>query len=713
MRQIVASSVRLLLLAFVLLLWPALPALSQSSAGQETSDDGEKAEAFPTQIEVITVTARLREENVQEIPGAISVISEETLETKQILNTRDIKKEVANLTLETNAFSSSNARIYLRGVGTDGFLFTAEPPISIYVDDVYIARTTGAAFELFDMDRIELLRGPQGTLYGRNATGGALKLYSTKPSSEKRLRFGVTAGELNERNLGLAAGMGFSETVSANFAVLSKDRDGFMTDLVNGTKSGGADVTTGRFALRFTPRSNLDVLLRADWLDDSSIAAVGSSVINNPDNNLYTYASGHDEVNDLDQTGVNLNVGWTGKGVHLTSITAYRELSHVSTTDGDGSPLPRFRVFFDQDQSQLSQELRLTSIDGGDLRWVLGAFYLSEENTQPTRTDFRASVFGPGPTNTLSQELTTSAVFGQVDYSFGDWLLTGGLRYSQESKDFGVVSILADGSTHFVFDDSEDWSSTDFSAEVGYRLGDNVLGYLLAKTGFRGGGFNGRGTSPAALAPYGPEEILSWEAGLKSDLMDRRLRLNVNYYFNQYDDLQQPLLGADAVFRVTNAADVEMQGLEFEARFMPVSRLQLDLIVGTIDTEYKELLDPNLDPDQLTLKQAPELTWRASVLYTFLFGDNGYLSAAADVGFTDDHFQNVANAPTIATDAYTLVNARLAFGRSAGRWEVALIGNNLTDEVYVTGGISISSLNLAVVYPNRPRWFGASFTYRF
>jgi iron complex outermembrane receptor protein len=690
-----------------------ITALHLPADAQEAKDATAEAVDHPVQIEEITVTARLREENVQEIPGAITVISEETLETKQILNARDVKKEMPNITFENNVGTSSNARIYLRGVGTDEALFTAEPPVSTYVDDVYIARMSGASFQLFDLERVEFLRGPQGTLYGRNATGGALKLYTTRPGQDKRLRFGLSAAELSEWGVRLAAGMGLSENTSANFALIHTERDGFSKDLVNGRTVGNEDVTAGRLGLRFAPRSNLDVLLRADWVRERSGAGFGSSVLNNSDDDLYTLTSGFDGANDLDQFGASLNVGWTGENVHLTSITAYRELQHLSAIDGDGSPLAIFHLSLDQDQNQLSQELRLSSTSGGNVRWLLGAFFLAEENVQPTRTDIFAFVLGPGPTNTLSQDLSTSAIFGQVDISAGDWLFTGGLRHSVESKDFDVTSVLANGTLSFTFADDEDWDTTDFRAEVGYRFSDDVMGYLSAASGYRSGGFNGRGSSPAALSAYDEEEILTWEAGLKSDLANRRVRLNLHYYFNQYDNLQQPVLGPDGVFRVSNAADVEIQGLEVEARLMPVSRLQIDLLLGTIDAEYKDLRDPLLDGDALDLKQAPELSWRVSLLYTFLLGEDGYLSASADAGYTDDHFQNVANDPLIATAAYTLVNARLAFGRSSGNWELALIGNNLTNEVYVTGGISIGALGVGVVYPNRPRWFGGSFSYRF
>ncbi len=684
--------------------------LAQSTESAEAADDSASESddrIFPGEVETITVTARRREETVQEIPGAISVISEDTLEVRQILNTRDVQREVPNVVIERNTGTSSGAKIFLRGIGTDESLFTAEPAVGIYVDDVYIPRQTGASFDLFDLERVEVLRGPQGTLYGRNTNGGAIKMYTVRPTADRRGRFHATLGDESEVNASLSLSGALGDGVFGKFSALSKQRDGFSLDLVNNRDVNDQDVQAARFAVRFNQRDDLDVQVSADYVSESSTAGFASSIIFDTDDDLYTLESGLDDENDLDQGGLSVKVNLLKDEYSFTSITAYREMDNLLFLDADGTPLTRFHLFQDQEQSQISQELQFGSISGGDLQWDAGVFYFEEENTQPTRQD----IFATGGTNIIAQDTTSYAAYGQITYRKNRTSFTGGLRYSYEEKDFRVDAFSAGGSLNFVNVDNNDWDTVDWRAEVSHQFKDNVLGYFTAATGFKSGGFNGRGGSPAAQGSFDEEEVTNFEIGIKSDLHQNKVRLNVNYYFSQYDGLQLSTLDEFGVFRTINAADTEIQGIELDLEVIPVSGLAWTLSLGTIDGEYTGAV-PGFSQEN-ELKQAPDLTYSTTLQYTALIGDRGYLTLGADLSYTDEHFQNVANSPLIATDDYSILNARVAYGPAAGNWEVALLGTNITDEQYFTGGFDIGVLGIGVAYLNKPSWYGASFSYRF
>ncbi len=687
--------------------------------GEEPVPEGGESElagavsgdSFPAQVEEITVTARRRSEVVQDIPAPISVISRDDLESFRIDDVGDLRQEVPNAIIERNAGTTSGAKIFLRGIGTDDFLFTFEPAIGLYVDDVYIPRQNGALYDFFDLERVEVLRGPQGTLYGRNSSGGALKLYTQQPGDGASRSLTLRVGEEGQLDLGGVMSGRLRDSLYGKISVLSKRRDGYSRDLVSGLDVNDQDTQGARASIRFLGVDYLDVVMGVDFTRDRSAPGHASSILFDPDADPYTLTSGLNGLNDLEQRGASLKfLGLPrGLGISLQSITAFRELDHVTFFDGDGLPSTNLHLFQDQDQQQWSQEVQVASTSGGPWQWVMGVFFLDEKNAQPTRQD----IFGPGNTYRITQDTSTQALFGQLTYRFSNWLLTTGLRYGKESKDFAVAASSPAGMPLFALDAEDSWSHLDFRLEALVRINDRLRAYSSLASGYKSGGFNGRGVTPATFNPYDEEKVITFEAGLKSDLLDRRVRLNVNAFASDYEDLQLSVLGGDGFFRVLNAADVRIQGVELELEAVPRSRLEITANLGFLDSRYEELRDPALDPDRLQLKQAPELTARAGVLYTFLIGQRAYVSASASVAYTDRHFQNIANSPEIATDAHTLVDARLAYGPSRGRWEVALTGANLGDTRYVTGGFAVAPLGVASVYLNRPRWFAGSLQLRF
>jgi len=682
-----------------------LSLLTSGAIAQDT-DSAEEAAAEPEVIETITVTARRAAENVQDVPIPITVLSEEEIEGKQVINARDVQDVVPNIVFEPNTGTSSGAKIFLRGVGTDESLFTSDPAVGIYIDDVYIPRQTGASFDLFDLERVEVLRGPQGTIYGRNTNGGAIKLYTKKPSSDRAGNLRLSGGSDSEINGDIYL-TGGNDATAVSLSAFYRAHDGYLRDLVNGRDVNDKDVVGARAKLVWDGPDDRLLTVAADTVIERSGSGFASSIIFNDDNDLYTLESGLDDSNDLDQTGVSLSYNAFYDGWRLNSITSFRQMDNDLLLDADGTPIPRFHLFQDQSQDQLSQEIQFVSTDGEDLQWQVGLFYFEESNDQPTQN----IIFAPGVINRIQQDTTSYAGYGQVNYRTGGWLLTGGLRYSSEEKDFRVDSVLPDGVTpNFTFVDSDDWDTVDYRAEAAYRMSDEVMGYFTVSTGFKSGGFNGRGGNPAALASYDEEEVTNYEIGIKTDLADRRVRLNLNYYFNQYDGLQFTVLDDFGVFRTINAADTEIQGVEIDLRAILAPRLELTANLGTIDDEFKGSVD-TFDPTGIELKQAPDLSYGLGLQYTWLL-DGGYVTGNVNHSFTDSHFQNVANSTLIETQEYSITNVRVAGGPDSGKWDLFAYGRNVGDEVYFQGGFDIAALGIGVAYVNRPAHYGAGFTYR-
>jgi iron complex outermembrane receptor protein len=680
-----------------------------------------------TTLEAVTVTAQRREEAVQKTPVTVTALSERDVERRQVRNIEDLRFEVPNVIIEPNTGTTTGAKVFLRGVGADESLFTADPAVAIYIDDVYIPRQTGALFDLFDVERIEVLRGPQGTLYGRNATGGAIKYITRQPNGEQSFVVGGTLGNLGRGDLRATLGGRLGESLDFSAAALTRNRDGFLRDVTNNRDVNDQEVYAMRLGFSLPLGDSTRASLSLDGIKERSGPAYATGVIrvpvvipgnpptvrpiNDPDRNFYTAQTNLvNGDNDLDQFGIALTTETELDWATWRNILHYRSMENLLFGDFDATTATRLHLFQDQDQDQQGYETQLISSGDGPLSWVGGLFLFRESNEQPTRQD----VFARGPTNTIKQDTDARALYGQATYRFDNgFSLTGGLRYSWEEKDFSVVSIRANGTEAFRFADKNDWSKLDWKLVGDYQFSDDVMAYASAATGFKSGGFNGRGASIAAITTVDEETVLSYEIGVKSTLADGRVRLNANYFRNEYDDLQLTAIDSTGAFVLTNATDTLIQGFELEATALLTDAWQANLSLGTIDAEYRGFSEANRPTFQgKDLKQAPEITWTIGTQYILPLGD-GDLVFGAQAHHTDDHFQNLANSTLIQTEAYTIVDARVAYEAAGDKWMVALWGKNLTDEEYFTGGFDIVGLGIAAAYMNVPRTYGLDFRYRF
>lgn len=701
----------------------AVSALSIDSATAQGTAAKPEAKA-DDKLENIVVTAQRREEELQKVPVAITTLSAKDLEQKQIRRLDDMKFEVPNMVIEPATGTSSAAKIFMRGVGTDESLFSADPSVAIYIDDVYMPRMTGALLDMFDVTRIEVLRGPQGTLYGRNAPGGAVRYVTAKPTGAEKFDVEGRVGNFHRLDVRASVSTKLSEGVDATFGVMSKARDGYLKDITNGGKVNDEQIYGARGSIGFNMGSTRvtvagDLLRQrsgpqyASGVIDAAAAARFNRPINNADGNLLTIETNLPPGagrNDLDQSGLSVVTSTDFESVEWRNIYAYRKMDNALAIDLDGTAQTRFHLFQDQRQSQNSLESQLISTGKGALSWTAGLFAFKEQNDQPTRQD----IFAPGATNLLAQTVKASALYGQADYRLNPvWKLTAGMRSSRESKDFSIISIRTNGTEAFRVAKSNTWTNTDWKLGLDAQLSKEILAYASASTGFKSGGFNGRAGSVAQFTTLKPETVKSYEVGFKTTLADGKVRFNINYFRNDYKDLQLTAFDANGVSNLTNATSALIKGFELEAVAQVTPDWQISGHLGTLDSKYQDFSAANAATFAgKALKQAPKQQWGLGTNYRIKTA-NGTINLNAGMKRVGDHFQNLAVSELIKTQAYSLVDARVGYDVKGGKWSVALWGKNLGNKIYYTGAFDIAGIGMADAYLNVPRTYGIDLRYRF
>ena len=699
-----------------------LPALAHA---QDNSTAATAETDSPTQLDTVMVTAQRREEALQQTPVTITVVGKEELERTQVQRIDDLKFAVPNVIIEPNTVTSSGAKIYLRGVGTDDSMFTTDPAVAIYIDDVYIPRQTGAMFDLYDVERIEVLRGPQGTLYGRNATGGAVRYITRKPNGESSGTVSGQIGNFGRLDVRATIGGKIGESVDYSAAVLTRNRDGISRDVSHDRDVNDQEVHAGRLSFGLPLGERTRATVNIDRIKERSGPVYATGVIrdpvttasgavrpvSDPDRDFYTLQTDMIHgLNDLDQEGIAVTLETDLDKFFWRNILHYRSMENLLMADVDGTAQRRFHLLQHQKQDQHGIETQLISSGSGPFTWVGGVFAFQEGNDQPTRQDN----FVTGPTNHVKQDTTAVAAYLQGAWRFDNGFgVTAGGRYSHEEKDFSVRSVRADGSPNFDVRRKQSWSKPDWKLLLDCRFSDAVMGYASAATGFKSGGFNGRAGSAAAVTAVNEESVLSYELGMKSQWLDDRVRLNVNYYRNAYNDLQLTAFNNVGALVLTNAADTLIQGFEGELQAVLSKRWQVNANVGTIDAEYHSFSEANRPMfEGRKPKQAPKLQWTLGTTYQVPF-DSGDLVFTAQAHHSAEYFLTHENSRLVITRPYTLVDARVAWESASDKWMVAAWSKNLTDEEYMTGGFDIAGLGFASAYMNIPRTYGIDFRYRF
>ncbi len=702
------------------------------------AQETETREPDTRRLSPVTVTAQRVEENLQDVPVAVTALNAEALEDRQVADLLDLQAQVPNINMATNTGTANAARIFLRGVGEDESRGAVDQAVGIYVDGVYVGRSVGSLFDVVDLSSIEVLRGPQGTLYGRNTIGGAIKLTSVKPQFENSGDIRATVGNQSRYDVRGTANLQLAPTTAVRFTAMLRERDGFFDLNPNGARvDEGRDGVGGLHI--FAARGSFYTELSPDWsllvsadqtLDRSDPIPDSAAPGNDADNDIFTIepipgticgptttALGCFTAYDqrAQSRGISATLEGAFNGLDFTSITGYRELEDELSTR-IGSP---FRQ--QTDQSQFSQEFTLGQSGEGALDWLVGAYYFTEDIALDTVFVF------PFEIDTTTD---STALFGQATYSITDALsLTGGLRYTDESKDFSGANLVFP----FSRTESADYENVSFTVGADYRFNEDILGYLKYSTGFKSGGWSPDAFSGTAVfLPVDEETLDSVEAGIKSDLFNNTVRLNAAAFLNKYEGLQIGATVPGLGFTRFNVDETEIMGVEVEGIWQLTENLQLNGNLGLLSAEYTDVNGDQArgltnngagcpagtvaanDPAiiacalGLELKNAPEYKGTVGALYQRPFA-GGELIFSGDVSFEDDTWSLVANSPPHAlVDGPTLANARLRYVSDAG-WTIALWGKNLTDEEYYRA----TSAGSFTTYASEPLTYGIDLGFRF
>ncbi|WP_129780436.1 TonB-dependent receptor [Peristeroidobacter soli] len=714
-------------------------------------------DALPSGLEEIVVTARKREENLQTAPVSVTALTSAALERQGIDTIVDLGSHVPNLSMISGqGGGGTQTQVSIRGVGQSDFILTSDQSVGVYVDGVYLPRSMGAALDLVDVARIEVLRGPQGTLFGRNTTAGAIQILSAPPEDALFGKAELTTGSFQRLDFKGSINVPLSEKVATRISVASLNQDGYGKRFFNGTDGGDNELLAGRAAFRAELTDQLRADLILDYSRKRGFGGLERLVRIDPtDPNLAFYnsmlvaqglapADGRYITSDVNDTwsgarnrddnemgGASLTLDWSGDAVNLKSITAWRTMEVESAYDFDGTPYPLSEQELNLDQEQFSQELQLsgTAVDG-KLQWMTGAFYFSEDASDYQNVPFYQPVVATGGggfqrvpggfsfASFISQETRSYAAYGQATWHFNDrWSTTAGLRYTDEEKTLDSYLTGAFGRAPGTVKDS--WS--DLSPRLGfeYRISDRAMTYVCASRGFRSGGFNGRNTSPNPPQAFDPETIWAYEVGLKTESDDRTVRFNSALFYYDYSDFQGLTLDSFSGITITvgNIAKVEMYGAEFDLAARPTDNLQLSLAAGYTHQDIAEVAPGaqiTIRPDT-KLVNAPEWTATAAVDYTVPMGKAGDLDLHLDYGWKSDVEFFLPNYPDEGQESYGLLNARIGYKPEGSWWRVEVFGDNLANEeyrVFAENGTSLGIPATTAIY-GRPREWGLRFRAEF
>jgi len=806
----------------------------------------------------IVVTAQFREQNLQDTPIAITAMSAEMMESRSQTSIQDVANQAPSVTLKPQgaAFGPSLGA-NIRGVGQFDFNPAVEPGVGFYVDDVYFATLTGSILDLLDLDRVELLRGPQGTLSGRNSIGGAVKLFSKRPTGSNTGYVTAAYGSRNRLDLRGSADFHIAEGVDARIAGVGKKQGGYVKrldfgcvypaggaatftraysiagapDTLQVNPAGGVPARTNRSdcllgkegevgyvavrgQLRLRPTETLDINIVGDFTDDDRTAAgsvlllrsypngavatprfplplipaTGSSPAQNyaaatpagrdinpfaassqllsydnrfvcgqycnyatydmPADGVFRAASGDGRVK-FQGWGVSGQVEWdVSDTIQLNSITAFRKYTSNFSNDNDVSPMSHSLGYGPLTFRFFSQELRLNGAIGETIEYTIGGYYSDQKSVYTSFQDLRSSALQFQQSDPVDAD--SKAVFAHLAWNPIDPLtLTGGIRYTKESKTYQYVrerpyndptSVTANGVLPLngtIGKYSGD--RVDYRANVQYAVNSDVMAYAQYSTGFKGGGVNPRPFFVQQALSFGPETLQSYEIGLKTDLFDRRVRVNIATFLSKYKDIQLTLgnctaitgpgFGAPCALPV-NAGNADIKGVEVETTIRPVTGLTLDGSVSYLDFDYKKFGTytagtttvavggpTNLNGPQYGdyAPYTPKWKWAVGAQYEIDLGKAGSLTPRFDASYQSTIYTVSANRATNRIAPYTVANGRLTWRNAGADLDVSLEVTNLFDKYYLLTlyDQTVGGQGYASGQPGRPREWAVSLKKKF
>ncbi|MGB3845275.1 MAG: TonB-dependent receptor [Sphingopyxis sp.] len=750
-------------------------AMPAAALAQETDQAENAANGWDGDI---IVQARKREERLQDVPLAITALSGEALSNQSMQSFRDLQEQTPSLSINPVSADRNSTAISLRGQTQTDALLTTDPAVGIYLDGVNIAKTISTEMSnLIDVDRVEILKGPQGTLFGRNTTGGAINIFYKQPADDFEGKVVLRTDEYRRRGGAAVVNLPIASTLALRVVGQYDKRDGYGRNRFDGRYIGG-DMDGGnlRAALRWDASDDIELTVRGDYNKAStSTLPWHYAGVRSPSALLTTVASQGGTLADIlaqsaDYRDVNHNFGSLSRieawgtsatlnirlndSVDFKSISAYRELDRLTQHDLDATRFNLIHVRQPTRQKIFTQEAQFSGLSFDDrLNWIFGVFYSRETGNDGTRTvNFNTTTNVDGlTTNVTDGSVKNSSIagFAQATFALTEQLsLTGGLRYTKDTKALATRNrvdrplgtfLRCSLPTAFVGtnvtseagcianlkDSYSDWS---YMATLDYKPRDGLLFYARTARGYKAGGFNLRGgADPLTFQPFEPETVTDYEIGLKSDWFDRRLRLNLAGYISKYDGIQRTVIVGSSLpppnpptlTVVRNAAKGTIKGFEAEATAVPLDGFTLRGALGYVHARYDDYVSNGQDRSFERFPYLPTWNWSLSAAYEHEM-PGGPLRAQVDYVYKGTH----DGAPSSLTDAvtkswtvipgYGLLNARISKTFEKPSMNVALFVKNLTDKRFATTILDFSgSLGYVLYAPGDPRVIGAEVSFDF
>jgi len=707
------------------------------------AQDTEKPERA---LEEIVVSAQKREQNINDVGIAITAFDARTIKELQFRQPEDVTTQTANFSVNTLVTNVPNFTI--RGVGVNDYAINQATSVGSYVDQVYISSPAMMLFQMFDTERVEVLKGPQGTLYGRNTTGGAVLFISKAPTEEFEAEAELEVGSYGYYKAAGAISGPISDSVKARLAFDITNSDGYQTNLITGNKHGGIDRVSVRGIIDWQATDDLDFRLKVNVGQDNSslnsLTTPGTGGSKSSNGTIDTF----DGVpyRDNESTGISLIANWHLDFAKLTSVTSYDKLDRFEHGDTDGLYIDgRIDQILISTIDQFTQELRLQSNESGPWSWV-GGLYYSEDDIddgtvyETTGAGFPPFVFGVPSNyavldtlgNTYQQNSKSEAIFGQVEWDINDqWHLTGGLRYTWEDKELNNVTTpwtaepgpgesgpVENGLLFPPSSYQQDFSAWSGKIGIDYQANDNTLYYASVSKGYKSGGFQGTLVfSPANIIPFDEETVWAYEVGSKMTLIENTLQLNTAFFYYDYQNLQaQGTIeggagGVENLFALQNIGDAENKGFEIELLSAPAEGLTVGLGVGYLNAKITDPFIAEVQPGG-TPATSPKWNFNGRGRYEFAHNGQTFWFVQGDFSYQDDVYFDIYETPFLREDGYWLVNASFGISAADYRWQAKAWGRNLSDSEYRVGGFT-GGVAGPVNFYGPPLTWGVSVSYNF
>ncbi len=698
----------------------------------------EEAKAKDT-VEVVIITAQKVAQDQQTVPIATSVFTDEQLRVNRMEAMVDVAQRTPGMV--ATEVNPAESNIAIRGIGTEGIDSNAAGDASVvtFLDGVYIGRGGGANLDLLDLERVEVLRGPQGTLFGKNVVGGLVNLITRRPSQDNWVDMALTYGNYDLTEIRSRFNRKLSDSVSFAGGVISRQHNGYTRNKTTGNNVDDEDIVGARASLLITASDSLEFIIRGDATRQEQAGKPRDNVCNASFNGG-VHCIGVDpdprEVNaiidgslDRDVAGISLEANWTMDLGTITSITAYRQ-AHFNFEDpffsNPVNPPTQIESINRniEDSDQISQELRLafTAMDN-KLDGIAGLYYLTEQINRNELLDQRF----PAPAQTgrasFPQDVDSdsAAIFGEVGYQLLDTLrLIAGARMTWESKNVDLAGILLAGpglppplSVPYSVSTSEHWDAFTPRFVAEWTVTDAAMVYASASRGFKSGGFQGTaGTGASAAIPYDPEFAWSYELGAKSQWFENKLRVNAAAFHTDYEDLQVSQLVPLCCVVIGNAADAEIDGFEIEITGHPFPGLVINSNHTWLDAEFTDFATGATGVfTGNTLPRAPENKTNIGAQYTVAVSNDLEWFVRFDYTNQSKMYFEASNTVNEIQPSYDLYDGRVALRAPDGAWEFALWGKNLTDEIVKTHIVAFAPFRQQLNTYQSPRTYGATVTF--